>query len=89
MEIMGHRWSSGTPTSATYSGRIRIIEIGKTRAAADMTVEKGPSKGQIVRAIFRLDGDNLHYCGTYSAVRATEFKTVGNYCWCAFKRSKK
>ena len=59
------------------------------RTAADMMVEQGATKGQIVQAIFRLEGDNLQYCGTYSAVRATEFKTVGNYCAYAFKRSKK
>jgi hypothetical protein len=49
---MGDQWSCGTPTTATYSGRIRIIEIGKTRTAADMMVEQGLTKGQIVRAIF-------------------------------------
>jgi hypothetical protein len=88
MEIRGDRWSSGAPRSATYSGRIGIVEVGRTRTAADLTVEQGPSKGQIVRAIFRRDGDTLHYCGTYSAIRATEFKTAGNYCWYAFERSK-
>jgi hypothetical protein len=89
MEIVGDRWSCGTPTSATYSGKIRIIDFGKTRIAADMSVEQGPTQGQIVRAIFRLDGDNLHYCGTYGAVRATEFKTDADYCAYAFKRSMK
>jgi hypothetical protein len=89
MEIKGDRWSCGTPTSETFSGSIRIIEIGKAWTAADMTVEQGSTKGQTVRAIFRLDGDTLHYCGTYSAVRATEFKTVGDYCAYVFKRRKK
>ena len=89
LEIMGDRWSGGAPMSATYTGRIWIIDIGKTRSAADMLVEQGPTKGQIVRAIFRLDGDNLHYCGTYTAGRATEFKTVRNYQAYAYKRSKR
>ena len=59
------------------------------RLAADMLVESGPTQGQTCRAIYRLDGDRLRYCGTYSATRATEFKAVAGYYLVEFDRGEK
>jgi len=43
----------------------------------------------VARAIFRLDGDTLHYCGTYGSVRPTQFRTSSNEFYVAWKRVKK
>jgi hypothetical protein len=83
------RWASGTPTWGPVSGTVRVRELRGKIALADLAVEEGPTKGQTCKAIFRLDGDVLHYCGTYTADYATEFKTEGNYYSGSFKRVKK
>jgi len=51
-------------------------------------VEAGPTKGHTAKVIFRIDGDTLHYCGTYDAASPTDFKTVGNNVYIAWKRGK-
>ena len=40
-----------------------------------MLVDEGNTRGRTVRAIFRLEGDTLSYCGTYDLPRPTEFVT--------------
>jgi len=89
IEINGDRWSSGTPTWGPARGRIWVVEVGKSFVAADMLVQEGPPKGQTCLAIFWREGDRLRYCGTYSAVRAKEFKGHGEYYAADFNRGKK
>jgi len=89
IEINGNRWSSGTATWGPARGRIWVVEIGKSFVAADMFVEEGPPSGQTCLAIFWREGDRLRYCGTYSAVRAKEFKAQGEYYAADFDRGKK
>jgi hypothetical protein len=66
-----------------------VVEVGPAFVAADMLVEFGPSRGQTCRAIYKLDGDRLRYCGTYAPTRATEFKAVAEYYLAEFDRQKK
>jgi uncharacterized protein (TIGR03067 family) len=89
IEFSGARWSSGMPNWGPIAGRIQILEVGKDATTADLLVDEGPNQGHTCQAIFYLDGDTLQYCGTYSGVRPTEFKTATNYLSCTFKRSKK
>jgi uncharacterized protein (TIGR03067 family) len=89
MKFTGKRWSSGTPTFGPVAGTIEVREIGGKVWLADLVVDEGPTKGQTCKAIFRLDGDTLHYCGTYNGERPTEFKTAVNCFSCSFKRKKK
>ena len=86
MKITGDRWRSGTPTFGPTAGVMWVSEIKEKLVLADFAVEEGPTKGQVCKAIFRLDGDSLHYCGTYAGHYPTEFKTIGNYYSCVFKR---
>lgn len=88
MKVNADRWSSGTPTWGPVSGTIRVIELRPKYALAVMSVHEGPSKGQICRAIFRLEGDTLHYCGTYGPEYPIEFKNGGNFYFVVFKRVK-
>src|SRR5262245_3453121 len=88
MKFNGNRWTSGTPTFGPCAGVMWISEIKEKEVLADFAVEEGPTKGRICKAIFRLDGDSLHYCGTYDDRYPTEFKTVGNDYSCVFKRVK-
>jgi hypothetical protein len=89
LKITGDRWSSGTPTFGPTAGTVRVTEIQERVVFAEFAVDDGPTKGQTVNAIFRLDGDSLHYCGTYAGDYPREFKTIGNYFSCVFKRVKK
>jgi hypothetical protein len=89
MTIDGHRWSSGTPTWGPARGTMWVVEIGPSFVAADMFVESGPPRGQTCRAIFKLDGDRLRYCGTYAPARATEFKATAEHYLVEFDREKK
>jgi uncharacterized protein (TIGR03067 family) len=88
LKITGDRWSSGTPTFGPTAGSVWVTEIKEKVVLADFAVEEGPTKGQTCKAIFRLEGDSLHYCATYAGHYPTEFKTVGNYFACVLKRVK-
>lgn len=89
LKVEGHRWSSATPTWGPVGGSMWVVEVGPAFVAADMLVEFGPSRGQTCRAIYKLDGDRLRYCGTYAPTRATEFKAVAEYYLAEFDRQKK
>ena len=89
LEVTGDRWSSATPTWGPNGGRMWVVEVGPTSVAADMLVEYGPNAGQICRAIYKLDGNRLRYCGTYTPIRATEFKADGGHYLVEFDRTKK
>jgi hypothetical protein len=89
MKFSGERWSSATPTWGPVAGTIQVKDIRGKVWLADLAVDAGPTKGLTCKAIFRLDGDTLHYSGTYQVVRPTEFKAAVNAYSCAFKRVKK
>lgn len=89
MTIKGDRFTSGTPTVGARNGSITAVEVGEKVVRVDMLVEEGDTKGQTFRAIFRLDGDTLHSCGTYAAVRPGEFKSGGENYYIPWKRAKK
>jgi uncharacterized protein (TIGR03067 family) len=55
----------------------------------DLVVEEGATKGKTVKAIFRLDGDTLHYCGTYDLDCPTEFQGDSDPYYRAWKRVKR
>jgi uncharacterized protein (TIGR03067 family) len=88
MTIKGDQWVSSTPTFGPVSGRLKDIEVGEKMTLVDLVVEKGPTQGQTCKAIFRLDGDTLHYCGTYGATHPTDFKMEGNFYYLAWKRAR-
>jgi hypothetical protein len=74
MTFKGNRWNSGTPTFGPISGTMKIVEVRKGIVLADLEVDQG---GQgMVRAIFRIEGDTLNYCGTYADTRPTEFQST-------------
>jgi uncharacterized protein (TIGR03067 family) len=88
LAIKGDQWVSSTPTFGPVSGTLKGIEVREQMTLVDLVVEAGPTKGQTCKVILRLDGDTLHYCGTYAATRPTEFKTAGNSLYLAWKRGK-
>jgi hypothetical protein len=88
LKITGDQWSSGTPTFGPTAGTMWITEIKDRMVLAEFAVKEGPTKGRYPKAIFRLDGDALHYCATYDSQYPTEFKTVGNCFACVFQRVK-
>jgi len=75
-----------------YSNIIQIVEVREQMTRADLLVglDNHPRKGQTVKAIFRLDGDTLHYCGTYDLPRPTAFvKGRADPYYVEWKRVKK
>jgi hypothetical protein len=89
LQIDGQRWSSATPTWGPNGGAMWVVDVGPGSVAADMLVEYGPNRGETCRAIYKLDGDRLRYCGTYTPTRATEFKALGGYYLIEFRRGRK
>jgi uncharacterized protein (TIGR03067 family) len=89
MTIKEARWISSTPTFGPVSGTLQGIEVREKMTLVDLVVEAGPTKGRTCKAILRLDGDTLHYCGTYDAIRPTEFKPGGNNVYIDWRRVKK
>ena len=80
MTIKGDQFTSSTPSTGPRNGTLKVVEVGEKVIQVDMTVEVGDTKGQTFKAIFRLDGDTLHTCGTYAETRPIDFKTAGaNY----------
>ena len=87
--VTGESWTWKLPAAEGHSGKIKIIEVREKLTLADLLVEEGSTKGQTVKAIFRVDGDTLHYCGTYVLDRPTEFKGDTDPYYVAWKRAKK
>jgi hypothetical protein len=85
--IKGDRWLWSSPGRFPFDevgdNRLTVIEVGEKVTLADL--QNGE---QVCRAIFRLDGDTLHYCGTYDAQRPTEFRAERNNVYVAWKRAK-
>jgi uncharacterized protein (TIGR03067 family) len=88
MTIKGDRCTSSTPSTGPRTGTIRVIAVGEKVTQVDIFVEEGDTRGQTFRAIFRLDGETLHYCGTYGEARPVEFKTGGGNYHIPWKRVK-
>ena len=86
MKIKGERFECSA-AGIQRNGSMKIVEIGDKVTLVDMLVEEGDVKGQTFKAIFRFDGKMLEYCGTYGAVRPTEFKTEGEYYHLQWKRA--
>lgn len=88
----GDRWAWGVSGSWTVDERngnlVVIVAVEEKVVRADLVVGD-PAKGVVCRAIFRLDGDTLHYCGTYDALAPTEFRTTVNSFYVPWKRVKK
>lgn len=88
LTIKGDQWVSNTPAMVPIKGTLRAIGMREKTALVDLVVNDGPTKGHVCRIIFRLDGNTLHYCGTYDPQRPTEFKSIGNSVYTAWKRGK-
>ena len=90
MTIKGDCWTSKAPGSAEVSGKLNVIEIRPTLTLVDLLVEEGEKKGETCEMILRLEGDTLHYCGTYSETRPTEFKSTyeNQNIYYAWKRTR-
>jgi hypothetical protein len=89
MTFKGDRWTSGTPTFGPVSGSVNVIELRPDLILVDLQTEEGQTKGVLVKAIIRVEGDTLHYCGTYGQVRPAEFKTSPGGVYYALNRAKK
>lgn len=85
-------WSFTTndPNTAA-SGTFMNLEITNQWTQADLIVEAGTEKGKTIKAIFRLEGDTLRYCGTLTGKRPTEFVESGanDQIFVAWKRVKR
>jgi uncharacterized protein (TIGR03067 family) len=86
MTIKGDRWMSAAPGGAPIGGKLKFIGISEQTIQVDMLLELGETKDKTCKAIFRLDGNILHYCGTYSDTRPSEFKTTEENTYYAWKR---
>lgn len=92
--IKGDRWAWGEAgpwqMDDSNKNRIEIIYLGKDIVQADLIVVDPAGSTKRCKAIFRLDGDTLHYCGTYDLPRPTAFVMgLGNPFYVAWKRVKK
>jgi uncharacterized protein (TIGR03067 family) len=67
-----------------------VIDAAKKPAALDVTYVEGDAKGQMGRAIYKLDGDTLTVCMALPGDRPTEFasKSGGGLALMTFKRAK-
>jgi hypothetical protein len=85
------RWRWGETGKFTLEefpeNRITIVKLGEPWVEADLLVAEGDMKGQVCRAIFRLEGDTLRYCGSYGD-RPTGFDDGRGYA-VEWKRAKK
>ncbi|HKB04355.1 MAG TPA: hypothetical protein VKD90_19175 [Gemmataceae bacterium] len=91
--VKGDRWAWGQAGSWTLDEQkgdlVLIVAVGEKLIHADMLVGDPANGGRVCRAIFRLHGDTLHYCGTYDPFRPTEFRTTINTFYVAWTRVKK
>jgi hypothetical protein len=92
--IKGDRWAWGEAgpwqLEDSNKNRIEIIDVGEKLTQANLIVVDAAGSTKVCKAIFRLDGDTLHYCGTYDLPRPTAFVMgQGNPFYVAWKRVKK
>jgi len=88
----GDRYLWGDATvkpDATPTNPLAIVEVGKMVTVAELVVGEGTPAQKVCHAIFRRDGDTLHYCGTYGDSRPTEFKPTEENTYYAWKRVTK
>ena len=89
MTIKGDRFTSNAPGIGPRNGKIIVIELRDKVALVDFVIDEGDVKGQTAKGILRLDGEILHYCVTYVDARPTEFQTVDDRYYVAWKRVPK
>ena len=63
LTIDGNRFTSAAPGDGSFRGTARIVEVGRDAVRADLRIEEDGEEVMVVPAIFRLEGDTLHYCG--------------------------
>ncbi len=88
LTIKADRWNSSAPSFGLVSGKLKVIEIREKLTLVDLLIEEGVNKGKTVKMILRLEGDTLHYCGTYNEAHPTEFKSIGENVYYAYKRAR-
>ena len=79
-------WSA--PGFGPISGKLKVIDISEKLTLVDLLVDEGETKGKTCKMILRLEGDTLHYCGTYNEARPTEFKSADENVYYAWKRTQ-
>lgn len=82
------RWYMSNTEDAenNYTGPFKYVSRYGDIIKLDLVVSTGSSTGHTVKAIFRRDGSNLEYCGSYQG-RPTQFKQGGgNVYWIFSKR---
>jgi hypothetical protein len=79
LHVRGNRmaWVGKGERPKEFGLIVKIVRIRDGVVHADILnrVDGSPDKGKTLKAIFRFDGDTLHYCGTYGPKRPTEFKS--------------
>jgi uncharacterized protein (TIGR03067 family) len=89
----GDRWMWGDGGPSVFdegtARRVVIVAVGEKVVQADLVVGDPAEGGRVCRAIFRLDGDTLNYCGTYDPDRPTEFRHTATNVFVRWKRAKK
>jgi len=91
--VKGDRWAWGAAGPQAIDERnwhtVLVVAVTDKLVQADMVVTDPLNGPRICHAIFRLDGDTLHYCGTYDLFRPTEFRGAINQTYVPWKRVKK
>jgi hypothetical protein len=91
--VKGDRWAWGEAGPWALDKRklnpVVIVEVWEKTVQADLLVGDPANDGRVCRAIFHLDGNTLHYCGTYDPVRPTEFRSTATSLHVAWKRVQK
>jgi uncharacterized protein (TIGR03067 family) len=88
--ISDDRFASVAPGGGSLRGTIQIVEVGEASVKADLRIEEDGEVVMTAEAIFRLEGDTLHYCGNDPGQpRPTEFKGEGTKYYVPWKRAKK
>ena len=88
--VKGDRWAwtkAGNAPSLVHP--IEVVERKEKTTHVDLVFGEGTEKGKVCKAMFRFEGDVLHYCGTYNEARPSEFRTTDGYLHVAWKRVKK
>lgn len=89
LAIKDDQWASSTPTFGPVRGTLRDIDVQEKLSTVELAVDEGPTKGSVCNIIIlRLEGDSLHYCGTYDPVPPREFRTAGQQLYTVWKRGK-
>ncbi|MBA4063402.1 MAG: hypothetical protein C0501_06755 [Isosphaera sp.] len=86
VRVVRNRWFESPRVGGPCEAYVKVADVREGLALADLEFRDGEHRGRTCRAIVRLDGDTLHFCGTFDDPRPSVFEPEGTSFLRVFQR---